>query len=202
LFAYIKGTFSKALDDSIIVDINGVGFELFVSIETIQHLPPLGNEVKLHTIMQVKDDSITLLGFNSNDEKRMYQYLTSVSGVGSKSAMLMLSGLGTASLASTIIAGDIRTLSSVKGIGKKTAERIVLELTEKLAKDASFWSIGDYKTGSTEFSHGTMNDALLALQSLGIPKGEAQSVLQSIPNRNDLNLEDLIVESLRKINQK
>ncbi|MDR0751139.1 MAG: Holliday junction branch migration protein RuvA [Christensenellaceae bacterium] len=203
MFSYIRGTFIKVDDESVIIDVGGVGFEVLTTGNTLSKLPPVGDEIKLYSIMQVREDSITLIGFHSEDEKQMYKYLISVTGIGTKIALAILSSIDSVKLASLIISGDISVLATVKGIGKKTAERIVMELNNKLSKNADFFlkSLSN-PVSDTNASSGIINDAIQALQSLGLSRLEAQSAIQAIPNRNDLSVEALIGEALRGLKQR
>ena len=176
------------------MDVNGVGYEVFISLNTYSRIQNL-KEGKLYTYLQVKEDAHTLYGFFDAVEKEMFVLLISVSGVGASTARMMLSGLKPDEVTNAIAANDTQLLQSVKGIGKKTAERLILELRDKVSKLSTFVP-GVQSIGNT-----LEQDALNALVALGIgrPLGE-QAIKKSMvadPSINDL--ETLIKKALKAI---
>ncbi|MEG1500206.1 MAG: Holliday junction branch migration protein RuvA, partial [Clostridia bacterium] len=141
MIAYLIGKLTFKGENKIFVEVKGVGYELLVSAFTLNNLPALLEEIKILTYMQVKDDGIVLIGFFTEEEKAMFTNLLQVSSVGPKLALAVLSGLSPALLACAIAKEDVKTISSIKGVGKKTSERIVLELKDKI--DKSF-AIGEF----------------------------------------------------------
>jgi holliday junction DNA helicase RuvA len=176
------------------VDINGTGYEVNISLNTYAHIQNM-EEGKLFTYLQIKEDAHTLFGFFDKGEKEMFIQLISVSGVGAATARMMLSHLKPSEVANAIMIGNIKLLESIKGIGKKTAERLVLELRDKIAKQPTDVSIA-YITGNS-----LQQDALNALVALGISKQQAETSIQKInanqPGIN--NLEELIKKALKAI---
>ena len=194
MYAYLNGKFTFKNPAQVYVDVNGVGFEVNISLNTYSHIQSL-NEGKLFTFLQIKEDGHTLFGFFDKGEKEMFVQLISVSGVGAATARMMLSHLLPDEISRAIIQGNIKLLESIKGIGKKTAERLVLELRDKVGK-----IIAD--TGITATAGNSLQqDALNALIALGISKQQAESSIHKInlaqPNIN--NLEELIKKALKAI---
>ena len=195
MYAYLNGKLSFKSAAQIYLDVNGIGYEINITLNTytaIQHL----EVCKLFTHLQVKEDSHTLYGFFTKEEKEMFVMLISVSGVGAATARMMLSSLRADEVAAAISAGNVRLLESVKGIGKKTAERLVLELKDKAGTKtdggSQNWDKGINSPGK---------DATNALIALGIaPKQAEQSVQKILTAEPEITkLEDLIKKALKAI---
>jgi holliday junction DNA helicase RuvA len=194
MYAYLQGKFTEKSTAQVCIDVNGVGYEVNISLNTwsqIQHQ----EQGKLFTHLQIKEDGHTLFGFFEKAEKEMFVLLIGVSGVGAATARMMLSSLKPADVTRAITQGNLPLLESVKGIGKKTAERIVLELKDKL---------GRHPIGETNWAAGGNSleqDALNALTVLGISRQQAeQAVKKTIQTENTLtDLEEIIKKSLKAI---
>ncbi len=195
MYAYLQGKFTHKTPAQIYIDVNGIGFEVNVSLNTYSAIQKL-HEGKLFTYLQIKEDGHTLYGFFEKEEKEIFLLLISVSGVGASTARMMLSSVRPDEIAAAIIQGNVKLLESVKGIGKKTAERLVLELKDKVGKQ----TIG---TSGTSFAiaNSIEQDALIALTSLGIAKAQAEQAIQKIMRNEPAinNLEELIKKSLKAI---
>lgn len=195
MYAYLQGKFTHKTPAQIYIDVNGIGFEVNVSLNTYSAIQKL-HEGKLFTYLQIKEDGHTLYGFFEKEEKDIFLLLISVSGVGASTARMMLSSVRPDEIATAIIQGNVKLLESVKGIGKKTAERLVLELKDKVGKQA----IGTTGT-SFAIANSIEQDALIALTSLGIAKAQAEQAIQKIMRNEPAinNLEELIKKSLKAI---
>jgi len=194
MYAYLQGKFTFKNPAQVYVDVNGVGYEVNISLNTYTHIQQL-NEGKLYTFLQVKEDGHVLFGFFDKMEKEMFVQLISVSGVGAATARMMLSTLRPEEISKAILQGNVKLLESIKGIGRKTAERLVLELKDKVGKLAG--GADTVVMGGNSLQQ----DSLNALVALGIskPMAEAsiQRTLKSEPGIN--NLEELIKKSLKAI---
>ena len=194
MYAYLNGKFTFKNPAQVYVDVNGVGFEVNISLNTYSHIQSL-HEGKLFTFLQIKEDGHTLFGFFDKGEKEMFVQLISVSGVGAATARMMLSHLKPDEISRAILQGNIKLLESIKGIGKKTAERLVLELRDKVGKAAADVNITHTAGNSLQ------QDALNALIALGISKQQAETSIHKInlaqPNID--NLEELIKKALKAI---
>ena len=194
MFAYLEGKFTMKNPAQVYVDISGVGYELNISLNTYAHIQDL-EQGKLFTYLQIKEDGHTLFGFFDKIEKEIFIMLISVSGIGASIARMMLSHLKPDEISKAIIQNNVKLLESVKGIGKKTAERLVLELRDKVNKVATDLNIP--VTPGNRFQQ----DALNALVSLGISRPQAEAAIQKInliePEIN--NLEELIKKALKAI---
>jgi Holliday junction DNA helicase RuvA len=187
MIGYLRGKLAVKDPTFVIVDVQGVGYELKVSLTTFSKIKDLG-ECLLHTYLHVKEDSQTLYGFFDLEEKNVFLQLISISGVGPNTALMINSSLNVDEIRSAIANEEVNSIQRVKGIGKKTAQRIILELRDKIQKDSidSGRLIGPSSSLRTE--------ALSALQTLGISKNVAEKAIDQIIKKHgtDLSLEDLI----------
>ena len=195
MYAYLRGDFSYKSASQVYIDINGVGYEVNITLNTYSAIETLAGG-KLFTYLQIKEDAHTLYGFFEKEERDMFVLLISVSGVGAATARMMLSSLKPEDVEVAIITGNLKLIESVKGIGKKTAERLVLELKDKLGN----------KTYSSSQSWGkTVNsiekDAVNALAALGIMQKQAETSVKKILTAEPdiIKLEELIKKALKVI---
>jgi len=194
MYAYLQGKFTYKSPALVYVDVNGIGFEVNISLNTYSHIQNL-EEGKLFTHLQVKEDGHVLFGFFDRGEKEMFLLLISISGVGPATARMMLSSLKPEELSRAILQGNVKLLESVKGIGKKTAERLVLELKDKMGKHSPDGNL------SLQVGNSLEQDALNALTALGITRSQAEQSIQKIilAEPSVLKLEDLIKKALKAI---
>ncbi len=194
MIAYLSGKFSYKNPAVVYVDVHGVGYEVNISLNTYSHIQKL-SEGKLYTYLQVKEDAHTLFGFFDTLEKEMFIMLISVSGVGAATARLMLSNMKPAEISKAIAQNNAGVLESVKGIGRKTAERLVLELRDKMSK-LSTMTHGETAVGNT-----LEQDALNALVALGIARPLAEHAIKKIVISEPAihTLEELIKKALKAI---
>ena len=178
MFSYINGVVTDLQNGVVTVDVSGVGFELAVSSYTLADCQ-LGQKQRLYTFMQVKEDGISLIGFSTIEEKNMFTRLISVSGVGCKVALGILSGMDTDSLALAIFNGDTKLLTKIKGLGKKTAERLILELKEKVYIDAAQMVLPVTQNPDLPINK-EMQNAIAVLCSLGKRQAEAEKQRPSL----------------------
>jgi len=175
MFAYFKGTLVEVeSQQKIVVDVQGVGYLITVPTSLISKLPPRGNEIKVYVYLGVRQDGMELYGFLSREDKLMFEKLISVSGIGPKAAISIMSALTSTQLALAIATGDVKTLSTAPGVGKKTSQRIILELKEKIEKEAL-----DTLNVSVELpaEQGMEKEAVQALMALGYQTIEARQAV-------------------------
>ena len=194
MITFLRGDFVYKTPAQIHVDVQGVGYEVQISLNTFTRIQHLDKGI-LHIYHQVKEDDEILYGFSETSEKDMFIHLISVSGVGASTARMMLSAMKPDELARTIIQGQIRELESIKGIGKKSAERIVLELREKLGKKYTGSNIPPLINNTLE------QDALNALVSLGIARPAAEQALKKLSQQAPVpqKIEDIIKQVLKSL---
>lgn len=177
------------------LDVNGVGYIINISVNTFEKLPEKNQSVSLFTFLSVKEDSMDLYGFSSMPEKEIFQLLISINGVGPKLGQSILSGIQIDDLYDAIQSGNVSRMTAIPGIGRKTAERLILELRDKLDK---------VEIGGTAVPDGSLkikNDAVTALTTLGYNRGTAEKAIRKILDENkSVTIEDLLKESLKILN--
>jgi len=197
MIGFLKGIIEEKKEGIISLDVGGVGYELLVSGETLSLAGEVGASEKFLTYLVVRENEVFLIGFKTSEEKNLFLNLITVSGIGPKTALQIISSCGTANLISSIISGNSGTIASAKGVGKKTAERVVLELKEKLLKEN-----GEVLISASEQSVlpnlSVVQDAILALTSLGLTKAEAESAVKAVFSEG-MPLEEIISKALRRI---
>ena len=195
MISFIKGKKLEIDPTKIIIDVNGIGYELKISLRTYSEIKE-HSVVNLFTHLQVKEDSHTLFGFYDKSERKTFLSLLSISGVGPSTAIMILSSLSSSELNSAIISSDVLTIKSVKGIGLKTAERIILELKDKISKNLNQKNLNNFLV---ERDNTIKNEALSALSSLGISKNVVNNHIDRVlDSNNNISLEDLIREVLKR----
>lgn len=200
MISYIKGTLAQVSGNIVTIETGGIGYELLATNAAIVGLPPIGKEAKLFAYLNVREDSMSLFGFRTIEEKQMFNKLTTVSGVGAKIAMGILSGMELSSLALCIITGDTKSISKIKGIGKKTAERIILELKEKVSAQDTDTAIDAVQVGMLpQGADKDSLDAITALRTLGISTQEANRAVASV-RATSATIEQLITNALKSLN--
>ena len=193
MIAYLKGSFTTKTPSLVHIDVNGVGYEVHISLNTYSKIQDLDKGTLL-THLLIREDAHILFGFFEQAEKEMFLMLIGVSGVGASTARIMLSYMKPEELSRAIIQGNAKVLESAKGIGKKTAERIVLELRDKLSKQPIDANIYPLQSNSLQV------DALNALIALGINRMAAEGAVQKILQQNpDAGVEELIKKSLQNL---
>lgn len=203
IYSYIKGSLIDKSDETVVVDNNGIGYEIICPYSISDTLGSVGDEVKVYIYQSVREDDITLYGFSSLQMKEMFLSLIQVSGIGPKVAHSICSQVEPDRFALAVIGGDISFLTSVKGLGKKGAERIVLELKDKLNKSGAASAAKKavsipVKAGGKEPERSVISDAVEALVVLGY-KEQAAAEAVSVAYEDDITLQDLIKKSLKSL---
>ena len=181
MFYYLDGTVAELLPYLAVIDCGGVGYACRTTAYTLSQIKK-GDKVKLFTYLSVREDAMDLYGFSSQEERRLFQLLTSVSGVGPKAALAILSSSTPENLALSIITGDEKALTAAQGVGKKIAQRVILELKDKLAKGQSISAAGESISGPavTVIPQNKLSEASAALAVLGYSQGEINTALKGI----------------------
>ena len=192
MITYLHGSLSKKSPTEIVVDVGGVGYSVNISLSTYEQLPEVNSEIHILTHHHIREDAQLLYGFISENEREMFKLLIGVSGIGPRMAQTILSGIRPDELIRTISLGAISTLTSIPGVGKKTAERLIVELKDKVAKLEGTEKIFDLPTSSSSIR----NEALTALISLGFTREKAEQSLRNV--LNELNGKTISVEELIK----
>ena len=193
MFAYINGKVADKSNNYVVIDNNGIGYKIFMSQSAIEKMPDVGQVQKVHTYYHVREDNISLYGFLSNEELRMFELLLSVSGIGAKSAIQILSSITPSSFALAVISNDVSKIVKIPGIGKKTAERMILELKDKLKTEQAISKTEEVVVAIHEDEKDT--EAITALQVLGYTRKEIEKALEKIETQN-LSVEEIIRKAL------
>lgn len=197
MIAFIKGKVVHVENDHLVIENNGMGYKVFSSLNTISEVSGK-DEAQVYTEMIVRDDSITLVGFSTPQELKVFHLLTSVSGVGTKVGIGILSSIPAGQLVSIIMSGDVTTLTKAQGVGKKTASRIVLELKDKIEKTMGKSEINLDDLGLGIQANSERSEAMEALETLGYTNVEIQEVLGKIDIK-DLATEEIIKIALKEL---
>lgn len=200
MYSYIRGIVADRGHNELVVEAGGVGYLLTCSMNTMQDAAPVGDEMKVYTYLSVREDAMELFGFATREERTMFLRLTGISGIGPRTALGILGSMPLRDLTLAIVTGDTVALSRAPGIGKKTAQRIALELKEKITAD-DFESLPESAKPVMNLQHmqeDAMSEALLALQSLGYSNGEATKALSAVRDQSD-KADELVRLALRSM---
>ena len=194
MITQLQGKLVEKNPTHVVIDCYGVGYFVNISLNTYSALPE-GEAIKLYTYLQIKEDAHTLYGFLTKAEREVFVLLLSVSGVGASTARTMLSSLTAAHVRRAIINGDVATIQAVKGIGAKTAQRVVLDLKDKMLK------LQDFEEVSISTLNTNKEEALAALEVLGFVRKQAEKVVDSIikSNSEELSVEEIIKQALKRL---
>lgn len=201
MYAYIKGILAEITEDAIIVENQGIGYEIAVPGQVFDYLPSVGEEVKFYTYHYVREDAILLYGFLTKEDVRIFKMLIGVSGIGPKGALSILSVLSTDDLRFAILGDDAKAIAKAPGVGAKTAQRVIIELKDKLSLEDAFEQKLANQAQKAELNPavGVKNEAILALTSLGYSQSEALKVLQGIEISPDDQVEDVLKMALKQM---
>lgn len=194
MYAYIKGKIVEKSNNYVIIENNGIGYRIFMSATGIDKIQEENKEIKIYTYYQVREDNISLYGFLQKEELRMFELLLSVSGVGAKSAIAMLSSILPSEFAMAIIQNDTSKLTKIQGVGAKTAARIVLELKDKLKTEEAISKV-DANVQKVIKNDEEIEEAMQALQILGYNKKEIEKAFEKL-ELSDLSTQDIIKKAL------
>ncbi|MEE0865688.1 MAG: Holliday junction branch migration protein RuvA [Clostridia bacterium] len=203
MLAYIKGKLEMKMTGYVVIDVGGLGYKVFMSEVGIENIGNIGDTVKVHTFYRVREDDISIFGFNTLEELKMFELLLGVSGVGAKTALTMLAVCEPSDFALAVISEDVKALTGIPGIGPKSAKRIILELKDKIKKEQEIENIKNQienKKSNTKIKLAIENDdklqeAISALQVLGYNKKEIEKALEKLDTK-EMSTEDIIKKGL------
>jgi Holliday junction DNA helicase RuvA len=197
MITHLRGTIVRSSPAELVVDVGGVGYQVSIPLSTFTHFEHSSGEITILTHLHIREDAMQLYGFATESERDLFRLLISVSGIGPRMAQGILSGMGSGDLREAILSGNIGALTAIQGVGKKTAERLIMELKEKVGKGMPEEVAP--ATGSKDLR--SRAEAVVALMSLGFTRQGAERTLQEILSKSptkDLSLEDLIKQALRR----
>ena len=200
MIQFIRGKLVSVEEDRAIVDVNGVGYGIFMSVQSLSLLPQTGSEVKIHTYLNVKEDAMQLFGFLTRDDLMIFRLLIGVNGIGPKGGQAILSVLSPDDLRFAVLAGDVKAISAAPGIGKKTAEKLILALRDKLKIEDAL----EHKVSETVDSGRTgkgadhvQSEAVQALVALGYGSTEALRAVKQVPSDEGTDVESVLKAALK-----
>lgn len=193
MFSYIKGSLEVKSNGYIVVECSGIGYKIFMSDKSLSEIGEIGENVKVYTYFKVREDDISLYGFKTDEELRMFEMLLSVSGIGAKSAIVMLSNIEPSAFAFAVISDDVDRITKIPGIGKKTAQRLILELKDKLKSVDIEKEKSEIEDKVKEYEG--LTEAYSALQVLGYSKREIETAFTDV-DLSDMSVEEIIKKGL------
>lgn len=201
MIAYLKGEIADITEDNLILEANSIGYNIKISSGTAGMLPGIGEELKIYTYTCVREDAFLLYGFLTKDDLDIFKKLITVNGIGPKGGLAILSVMSADSLRFAIISGDVKEISKAPGIGKKTAERVILDLRDKVSIEDTFVNksmggdLGDVSSGDANIK----NEAIEALTALGYSASEALKAVKQVTVMEDMDTEDILKQALKKM---
>jgi Holliday junction DNA helicase RuvA len=200
MYSYIRGILADVEEDSIVIETGGVGYHIYTTVQTFDYLPSVGEEVKVYTYLNVREDAMILYGFLTKDDLRVFKLLIGVNGIGPKGALAILSVMSTDDLRFAVLGDDAKAISKAPGIGSKTAQRVILELKDKLSlEDAFEQKLEHTKAGTAVGTKGAQNEAVEALVALGYSSSEALKAIRGISIDEDTDVEDILKQALKNM---
>ena len=201
MIAYIKGELVILEEDRVVVDIGGVGYGIYMPGRAMSALPPIGSEVLIHTYLNVKEDAMQLYGFLTRDDLAVFRKVITVSGIGPRGGLSILSQLSADDLRFAVMSGDAKAISAAQGIGKKTAEKLILELKDKLKLEDALENAANAVQNTADTSAGMANEmtgeAVQALVALGYGNTEALKAVRQVEITEEMSVEDVLRQSLK-----
>ena len=199
MYAYIKGELTEIHTDHIVLEAGGIGYQIFIPGQTLQSLPPLGEEMKVYTYLSIREDAMILYGFLTKDDLEMFKLLITVSGIGPKGGLAVLSTLSSDDLRFAVLSGDSKAISKAPGIGSKTAQRVIIDLKDKLSLEDAFEKKLEHENEKINVSSNSQvkNDAVMALNALGYSSTESLKAVSKVEITDDMDVEDVLKAALK-----
>ena len=202
MIQYIRGELAALEEDRIIVDVGGIGYGIFMSVQSMSSLPPIGSEVRIYTYLNVKEDAMQLFGLLTRDDLSVFKLLIGVNGIGPKGGQAVLSVLSPDDLRFAVLSNDVKAISAAPGIGKKTAEKVILELKDKLSLEDAL----DHAVSGQSDNHSVQNgggevqsEAVQALVALGYGSTEALKAVKQVEISEDTDVETVLKKALKNM---
>ena len=201
MISYIKGELTEVFEDTVVVETNGIGYNIRVPGSVLDRLPSVGSSVRIYTYLYVKEDAMNLFGFLNRDDLSVFKLLLNVSGIGPKGALAILSTIGPDDLRFAVLSENVKTISSAPGIGAKTAKRLIIELKDKLKLAEVFETAlaNKEKASSENDVLLARNEAVEALVALGYASAQAMKAVQQVENAEEKDSEQILKEALKKL---
>lgn len=199
MISYIKGELVEVTENSIVLDHQGMGFSIMMPGSILDKLPQIGSELKVHTYLYVKEDILDLYGFLTRDDLKIFKLLITVNGIGPKGALAILSALSPDDLRFAVLAGDAKTISKAPGIGSKTAQKLIIELKDKLKIEDVLDGAGEGYVSQDNMADTASAEAVMALTSLGYSAADATRAVRMVENIQSMDSEAILKAALKKL---
>lgn len=201
MYAYIKGELAEKNIDHIVVETGGIGYLIYVPAQSIDYLPDEGDQIKVYTYLYIREDAMVLYGFLTKDDLEIFKMLITVSGIGPKGGLGILSTLSADDLRFAILSGDSKTISKAPGIGAKTAQRVIIDLKDKMSLEEAFEKKLENNADGVQktLNSSTKNDAVLALSALGYSSAESLKAVSKVDITDDMDVEDVLKLALKNM---
>mgnify|MGYP002656830853 FL=1 len=200
MYAYIKGELAEINTDYIVIEAGGIGYQVFISLQTFDYLPSVGENLKIYTYLYLREDAMILYGFLTKDDLELFKLLISVSGIGPKGGLAILSTLEADDLRFAILSGDAKAISKAPGVGGKTAQRVILELKDKLSLEDAFEAKTEHVQKNVAAAGGSVkNDAVMALTALGYSSTESLKAVSAVEITEDMDVEEVLKAALKHL---
>ncbi len=201
MYSYIRGILADVEENLVVIEAGGVGYNIYTTGQTLDYLPTIGEELKLYTYLQVREDAMQLYGFLTKDDLRVFKLLLGVSGIGPKGALAILSVMSTDDLRFAVLGEDAKMIAKAPGIGSKTAQRLILELKDKLSLEEAFEQklTNQNEKKLPNQANGIKNDAIQALVALGYSSTEALKTVNAVEITEDSDVEDILKAALKNM---
>ena len=200
MYAYIKGELAEINTDHIVIEAGGIGYQVFISLQTFDYLPSVGEDLKIYTYLYLREDAMILYGFLTKDDLELFKLLISVSGIGPKGGLAILSTLEADDLRFAILSGDAKSISKAPGVGGKTAQSVILELKDKLSLEDAFEAKTEHVQKNAAAAGGSVkNDAVMALTALGYSSTESLKAVSAVEITEDMDVEEVLKAALKHL---
>lgn len=199
MYSYIKGELAEVNTDHIVIDVGGIGYMIYIPAQSLNYLPGIGEILKVHTYLYMREDAMILYGFLTKDDLEMFKLLITVSGIGPKGGLAVLSTLSSDDLRFAVLSGDSKAISKAPGIGSKTAQRVIIDLKDKLSLEDAFEKKLEHENEKINVSSNSQvkNDAVMALNALGYSSTESLKAVSKVEITDDMDVEDVLKAALK-----
>ncbi|MEE1027339.1 MAG: Holliday junction branch migration protein RuvA [Agathobacter sp.] len=200
MYSYIKGELAEVNTDHIVVETGGIGYMVYVPAQSLEYLPSIGDDIKIYTYLYIREDAMILYGFLTKDDLEVFKLLITVSGIGPKGGLSILSTLSSDDLRFAILSGDSKAISKAPGIGSKTAQRVIIDLKDKMSLEEAFEKKIENTENSLKIPEGhnaVKNDAVLALNALGYSSTESLKAVSKVEITEGMDVEEVLKLALK-----
>ena len=199
MYSYIKGELAEVNTDHIVIVVGGIGYMIYIPAQSLNYLPGIGEMLKVHTYLYMREDAMILYGFLTKDDLEMFKLLITVSGIGPKGGLAVLSTLSSDDLRFAVLSGDSKAISKAPGIGSKTAQRVIIDLKDKLSLEDAFEKKLEHENEKINVSSNSQvkNDAVMALNALGYSSTESLKAVSKVEITDDMDVEDVLKAALK-----